>query len=440
MAYRDDVQERESCVSGAGCGLPPGFFRLRYFHGKQMRLADYVDEQRYHAGKMRFHNDRLHGAGILCGLRVSLLDQGGVVLRVDRGAALDDCGREIIVGFDQCVDVNAWYRRQHHDQPAADDNPCHPDAENKVRICVAIRYSECAQAPEPAPVNPCYAPSSCYCGGCSSCQSRSCDPCAEGAVFGRVAEEFELRLMFHEEAQRLTAHRLFPDEETIGEAVGRASGGVSLLKALAQPIRVRCPASQDEWLLLGCFDAVIAGGDEPKVEEIRDIDFDCASQVLLSTEVIQYLLSSLYAEVDPGIGGPEVVDVGFEKISAKTYRFVLSLSAPINAASLDRDDASFNLRQLTVDGWEMPGNNVISADYSEIQDASFSVAGPAIYITVENKGDFLADGGRYHLFSPRDANPVVDDRLRHLRPRDLEWRFGLSVDPDTGDLVMGAVA
>lgn len=314
MALRHDVREREPCSSGAGCGLPPGFFRLRYFHGKQMRLADYVDEQRYHASKIRFHNDRLHGAGILCGLKVSLLDEGGVVLRVGRGAALDDCGREIVVGFDQCVDVDAWYRRERHKQPEPQpQDACHPDDENKVRVCVAIRYSECAQSPEPAPAAACQGASSCDCGGCSSCQSRTCDPCAEGADFGRVAEEFELRLMFHDEARRLTEHRLFPDEEAIQDAVARSSGGTSLLKELARPIRVRCPSSQEEWLLLACFDAVIAEGETPKVEEIRDIDYDCAAQVLLSTEVIQYLLGSLYAEVDPGIGGPEVVDVAFQK-------------------------------------------------------------------------------------------------------------------------------
>lgn len=440
MAYRHDVLERERCDSGAGCGLPAGFFRLRYFHGKQMRLADYVDEQRYHSGKLRFHNDRLHGAGILCGLKVSLLDPGGLVLRVGRGAALDDCGREIVVGFDQCIDVDAWYRRQRHERGEGGDDGCHPDEERKVRICVAIRYSECAQAPEPAPATPCHGACSCGCGGGSSCDARSCDPCGESADFGRVAEEFELRLMFHDEALRQTEHRLFPDKEAIEQAVARSSGGVSLLKALAEPIRLRCPASQEEWLLLACFDAVIdEEGEEPRVEEIRDIDYDCASQVLLSTEVIQYLLGSLYAEVDPSIGGPEVADVAFEKVGEASYRFVLSLTAPIDAASLDRDDANFTVRRLTGDGWELPGNNVVSADYSDKQTAKFSVEGPAIYVNVDNKGDFLADGGRYHLFSPRDANPVVDARLRHMQPRDFEWRFGLKTDPDSGALTMGAV-
>ena len=47
--------------TAAPCGLPAGFFRVRYFENKPMRLADYVDEQQYHGGKRRFHNQRLGG-------------------------------------------------------------------------------------------------------------------------------------------------------------------------------------------------------------------------------------------------------------------------------------------------------------------------------------------------------------------------------------------
>ena len=72
---------------GTGCGLPAGFFRLRYFHGKQMRLADYVDEQRYHSGKMRFHNEKLHGAGILCGLKIAAMGNEPALLRPGRRTA-----------------------------------------------------------------------------------------------------------------------------------------------------------------------------------------------------------------------------------------------------------------------------------------------------------------------------------------------------------------
>lgn len=439
MADGHDVRERERCGDAGSCGVPAGFFRLRYFHGKQMRLADYVDEQRYHAGKIRFHNDRLHGAGIMCGLRVSLLDSGGVVLRVGRGAALDDCGREIIVGFDQCVDVDAWYRRQYRERAHNKDDACHPGPGNKVRVCVVVRYAECSQAPEPAPSSPCGNGSGCGCGGnCAKCRSDACDPCGEGAEFGRVAEEFELRLMFHDDADRLTRHRLFPDKEAIDEAVAHSARGISLLRALADPIRERCPAPQDGWLLLACFDAVVAEGEERKVEAVEDIDYDCASQVLLSTETIQYLLGALYADVDPGVGGPEIADIALHHLGKKQYQFVISLTASIDRRSLDGDDNSFNLRRLGENGWERPGGNAISVDYAEVRSTRYSVDGPAIYVNVDNEGGFLVAGDRYHLFTPRETDPVVDAELRRLRPRDLEWRFILATDPESGNLVLGA--
>ncbi len=427
------------CSDAARCGLPPGFFRLRYFHGKQLRLADYVDEQRYHAGKMRFHNDRLHGAGILCGLRVSPLDPGGLVLRVGRGAALDDCGREIVVGHDQCVDVDAWWKAQKRKPREPDEaDPCHPDAERRVRICVAVRYSECAQAPEPAPRSPCDTPSGggCGCGGGScSCGTMACpDPCGDGAEFGRVTEQFELRLMFHEEAHRLTRHRLFPSADAIDEAAACATGAVGLLQSLAGPIRAGCPSSKEEWLLLACFYAVLDGDDEDRIVEIQDFDYDCASQVLLSTEVIQYLLANLFAEVDPAMGGPEVARVAFRRLDESHYQFVLPLTAPLVQASVDRD--SFNVRRLRGTGWDTPEGDALKTEYSEVvRGERFNIDGPAIYVTVNNAEGFLAAGKGYHLFALRDANPPVDDRLRMLRPRGFTWRFGLETDDD-GELVM----
>lgn len=442
MAHLPDLHERNVCGESSACGLPPGFFRLRYFHGKQMRLADYVDEQRYHSGKMRFHNDRLHGAGILCGLKVSLLDPEGLVLRVGRGAALDDCGREIVVGFDQCIDVGAWYKQQVARRGHDRADGCKPDTDGKVRICVALRYAECSQAPEPAPNDPCGGAASCGCGGsCASCRSNACDPCG-GAQYGRVAEEFELRLMFHDEAERLTAHALFPSKDRIAEALQHASGGIALLKALAAPMRERCPGGGDGWLLLACFTAAIdTTGDttsDVRITALGGIDYDDASQVLLPTETIQYLLGLLYSEVDPAAGGPEIASITLRRLSKERYQLVLALTAPIDSRSLDRDDKSFNIRRLGKDGWELPGGNAVITEYSEISNTKYSVDGPAIYVTIDNEGKFFAAGGRYQLFTPRETDPVVDSKLNRLRPRDLEWRFFLRTAPDSGDLVLGA--
>ena len=436
MSRWQSLNKRKECTDAA-CSLPAGFFRLRYFHGKQMRLADYVDEQRYHAGKMRFHNEKLHGAGILCGLKVALLDPGGLVLRVGRGAASDDCGREIVVGFDQGVDVDAWFRAQKFQYKDSDDDPCKPDEERKVRICVVMRYRECAGAPEPAPATPCGPVGGCGCGcgddcGCGGCTS---DPCGEAAEFGRITEEFELRLMFWSEAEAASHHDLFPTADAISAAVAEATGGIALLKALAKPIRKGCPSPEDGWLLLACFDAVLDDDDDKKIIEIRDIDYDCASQVLLSTEVIQYLLAALYGAIDTDISGPEIADIAFRKLSANRYQFVLTLTAPIEAASLDADD-SFNLRRLSSAGWRPPDSNTATATYATSAGGDYNVEGPAIYVAVDNGAGFLTDGARYQLYIPSGGEPVVDAKLRQLRPRNLAWRFTLGTDAGSGDLIM----
>jgi hypothetical protein len=427
-------QHAEPGCARPRCGLPAGFFRLRYFHGKQMRLADYVDEQRYHMGKMRFHNQRLHGAGILCGLEVCVLE--GLWLRVARGAAIDDCGREIVVGWDQCVDVGAWFKQQKRVVRDTGHDPCKPDENQRVHVCVVLCYAECAGGPEPAPKAHCVTPASCDygtggSGGCAPCP----DPCAESAEYGRVTEEFELRLMFADEAKRVSAHGLFPAAGDIEDAVARAFGGIGLLKSVAQPMRRGCPDGDEGWLLLACFDLVIDADDPERVREIVDIDYGCASQVLLSTEVIQYLLARLAEDADLNIGGPEIAAIRFRKLRGERYQFLLELTGPIDDDSLDVD-SSFDLRQLTDTGWTAPASNAISMVYKPERVDPSDRDGPTIYIDVDNtRGHFLVTGGRYQLFTPAEALPVVDEELRPLRPRRLMWRFRIETGED-GDLVM----
>jgi len=438
MSDRPRLHDEPGCTSGL-CGLPPGFFRVRYFDNKPMRLADYVDEQQYHRGKMRFHNQRLHGAGILCGLKVSLLGPDGLLLRVARGAAIDDCGREIVVGWDQCVDVGAWFKRQ---KQVVRDNGhplCRPDADQRVRICVLLRHAECSGGAEPAPPSRCKTP--CHCGGGGSgglgcgCGAGLATLCGERVEYGRVTEEFELRLAFADEARHLAEHALFPDTATIDAAVSQAFGGVGLLQALADPVRARCPGGDEPWLLLACCDLVIDQADDTQVNALVDIDQRCASQVLLSTEVLQYLVAGLAAEVEPGLGGPELRQIHFRRVAEQRYQFILELTAAVDAASLDID-SSFNFRQLGADGWMAPASNALKMAYKPQRTESSDLAGPAIYIDVNNDyGSFLRPGGRYQLYTPAGADPVVDALLRPLRPRQLLWRFGIE-RADSGDLLM----
>ncbi|MBJ3764448.1 hypothetical protein ILP92_17060 [Maribius pontilimi] len=438
MSKWRSLNQLRACEDAA-CGLPAGFFRLRYFHGKEMRLADYVDEQRYHAGKMRFHNEKLHGAGILCGLKLSVLQPEGTALRVAKGAALDDCGREIVVGFDQCVDVAAWFARQAYEMQGQDDNPCAPDAENRVKLCVLIRYAECVGGPEPAPPAPCPPPDPCACGGGGACgcatPTRAADPCAEGAEFGRVAEEFELRLMFADEARRVSHHELFPDAAEIDAALAGAAPTVGLLSALAPAIRARCPAADDGWLLLGCFHVRVEANDPARVVAIEDVDHGAAAQVLLSTEVIQYLLGGLIDEVGPGMAGPRVGGIGMRLLPDGRYQIALGLTAQIEPTSLE-PEASFQIRAMSATGWQVPAANAMVATYGTAIAGDHHLEGPTIYLAFNNANGFLAEGGRYELFATEEVAPIVDDKLRRLRPRHLSWRFGLTTDPGTGALQM----
>lgn len=71
------------------------FERNNYFYGKLLTVRDFELEQRYHNAKLELVNRLGLGSGILCGLTVSANGATGVAL--SPGAAIDCCGREIIV-------------------------------------------------------------------------------------------------------------------------------------------------------------------------------------------------------------------------------------------------------------------------------------------------------------------------------------------------------
>ncbi len=131
MKGAGDEHERQTmdpCAGDFGClAAPAEFVRLRYFFGQRLGVIDFVDEQSYVVGKLRLHNRLAHGVGVLCGLQATrfVYPQNAptgtqtTLLRVSGGVALDPFGREIVVGWDQCIDVAAWYV-QH---PAAQITP-----------------------------------------------------------------------------------------------------------------------------------------------------------------------------------------------------------------------------------------------------------------------------------------------------------------------------
>ena len=394
----------DPCTGDGTClGLPAEFVRLRYFFGQRLGVLDLSDEQSYLAGKQRFHNRRGHGAGVLCGLRAErhAFPQGEpptdptTLLRVRRGAALDACGREIVVGWDQCIDVAAWYAQHPLAHPVVAPGGTPPPS---IRLWVALCYRECPSDPAPAPRDPC----GCDAGGCE---------------MARIREGFELRLLTDADAQTLVPAPAAPPAGT-HPVPGEQLGGTledALALALGRISAADCPdPPADPCLLLARFDALIsAAGD--KVIDIAALANDIPERSsLLSTALLQRaLVQVLAAAGDAGeLGpGPRLGAVTFTGSGSDAG--TLAIAIEIDGEDLARDPLTGTppllvkvLHYKTTDGtWE--GAPAFTGTY---------VAGPPRRLELVFAGG-LQDGERYRLAIANDPDePLVDTRMRPLMP------------------------
>lgn len=78
--------------------------RNRFFYGKLLTAEDLIAEQNYFNTKLRLLNGLLFGSGVIAGLNVIKTDERSVA--IDRGVALDNAGREIIVPEPMIVKIN----------------------------------------------------------------------------------------------------------------------------------------------------------------------------------------------------------------------------------------------------------------------------------------------------------------------------------------------
>lgn len=136
--------------------------RNNYFTGKLLVERDFTDEQRYTMGKLRRHNQRLHGWGVACGFKVKQHPnpacQSQYVI-IEPGTAIDCCGREILLACEDYFDFEAKFLANWQQQNGPNSQP--DTNAHTLQICVS--YKECTTENVPAIFDDCS-------GGAGACQ------------------------------------------------------------------------------------------------------------------------------------------------------------------------------------------------------------------------------------------------------------------------------
>ncbi len=134
MVQMKDTRSQALCPE---CDIGP-FTRNHYFTGKLLVEADFTDEQHYYMEKMRHHEQRLHGWGVVCGLKVKQYDNPACQNRfvyIEPGTAIDCCGHDIVVreqvyfDFTQTDAIKGLQKQQ--------------DTTNPHTLQICVRYKEC---------------------------------------------------------------------------------------------------------------------------------------------------------------------------------------------------------------------------------------------------------------------------------------------------------
>jgi DNA-binding beta-propeller fold protein YncE len=116
---------------------PRPLLKNHWFWGKSVLPRDMTDEQNWVAEHIRLHHQRLHGTGIVCGLR--LVQHPNPACRdrlavLEPGSAIDCCGHHILVLEEEVVDLDA-FEAVRALKAAPNGKP------HTLRFC--IRYREC---------------------------------------------------------------------------------------------------------------------------------------------------------------------------------------------------------------------------------------------------------------------------------------------------------
>ena len=398
------LTSRNGCGCGCGHGdlacaeLPPEFVRVRYYYGQRLGVMELNDEAAYHAGKHAFHNARLHGIGVVCGLRAeryvtTVPGAATTVLRVRRGVALDACGREVVVGVDQCIDVAAWFARN-RTRPALSGWT----ANTTQQLTVALRYRECPSDPAIAPRDPC----GCDNGGCE---------------LARIREGFELTLLTPAETRCAT--QIFPDPAALASAIAGGGPADRLNDAVAGLVSADCPEpATDAWLCLSTVDVMLDGNAAPA--DLGAIDNAPAGRAtLLATSALQSIVLGLAlsaSDTGAGLSGPSPTDLAFAAGATPADGTLTLGLALLASGSPPVPDAiapsTFNTSFVSLSRFETAGKwtDVTAAIVAAVN------APPNAAITVAITGQVVLNRPYRLTIDQPLATPIADVQGRPLQP------------------------
>jgi hypothetical protein len=165
----------KGCGCGGGCGGKPApspeaasapcsgcetaaFVRPRFFAGQLLTDDDLGALLDYTVAKQRFHNARLFGAGVVCGLGVECGPCDSTQIVIEPGYALDCCGNDLVLTCQRTLDLAPMVRDLQARQKGRSDctDPCPPpapgqqppsEAATAKQYCLYLHYTERSDQP-----------------------------------------------------------------------------------------------------------------------------------------------------------------------------------------------------------------------------------------------------------------------------------------------------
>jgi hypothetical protein len=133
--------------SAQNCCRLMNFERPYYFAGHLLTDTDLLLEQQYVREQRRLHNRSVHGAGTVCGLRLTCDPNSTGGILVGPGYAIDNCGNDLVVPARQPLDVIGVLSQKGLILTETAQDPCdpgNPKSESNFKQCfyVTICYQE----------------------------------------------------------------------------------------------------------------------------------------------------------------------------------------------------------------------------------------------------------------------------------------------------------